>query len=231
MFKTKLRKKYVVADSTLAVELDKPDNYIFQPGQYGSLLLEDVKEPTRDVRHTFSFASSPDKDTIRFVTRIRDSEYKKKLSDMNEESEVFLGLPGGFVIGEGYDGDKILFIVGGIGITPVLSYLESISSNDVAISLLWSNKSNSTTPFYDEFTNGRYADERIDVTFVTTETQEGDIGGKRIDQEIINSFLEGHSKEWIYVFGSENFVDDISSFLADSNISWESVKSESFPGY
>jgi NAD(P)H-flavin reductase/Na+-translocating ferredoxin:NAD+ oxidoreductase RnfD subunit len=104
----------------------------FRPGQYVELSLPHRSQDGRGARRVFSVASAPDSDTLRIVTRLADpgdkhSTFKRALLALK---------PGDAVAGSAIGGDFVvsnpsapaLWITGGIGITPFMSFADAAAS-------------------------------------------------------------------------------------------------------
>lgn len=90
----------------------------FNPGQFVFARFEELGHES----HPFSIASGSGEDTLRLVVKIL-GDYTWQLGSVKEGGEVILWGPYG-KFGEGAVGDKdLIWIAGGIGITPFLSLL------------------------------------------------------------------------------------------------------------
>lgn len=236
MFPVKLLKKVECAESTYEFIFSKPDDYMYRSGQHAGLILKDPIREDSELRHTFSFTSSPVDDEISFLTRIRDSEYKKHISSLNEGNEATLALPGGFEIAEGLTKDEnFVYLCAGVGITPFLSFLRNIElrrSKGNAV-LMWSNRNPNTTPHFDKFVNGEFAkNDNLDLHLFMTEAEPNEnYTNGRIDQVAIKNVVEQHSPAQFYVIGMPSFVDAMTSQLISIGIPFEKIITENFSGY
>ena len=100
-----------------------PEKHIdFLPGQF----LQVIFDPgNKDLNKYLSFSSSPTKEYIEFTKRLSSSAFSEKLRSLKINVQVLLKAPlGSCVFKEEYR--KIAFLIGGIGITPVISILEYI---------------------------------------------------------------------------------------------------------
>ena len=81
-----------------------------------------------------SFSSSPTNDYIEVTKRLSDSVFSQKLKALKPSDEVLLkGPSGNCVLKEEYK--KIGFLIGGIGITPVISMIEYIVDKKLVINI------------------------------------------------------------------------------------------------
>jgi ferredoxin-NADP reductase len=70
-----------VAEDTMAFQFEKPNDFVFNAGQYIDLaLLGSQSEPQNEPTHTFSIASSPSEQKLVVTTRMRNTVFKRALS-------------------------------------------------------------------------------------------------------------------------------------------------------
>ena len=110
---------------------DAQNHLNYKAGQYSVVDLgakEDPEGPTR----SFTIASSPsEEDFILISTRIRDTPFKKKLASMDIGSPVKITAPmGEFVLPPDYS-NSLVFLSGGIGVTPFRSMLKYATDNQL----------------------------------------------------------------------------------------------------
>lgn len=127
--------KEEIAEKTYKFTFTKPVGYIYEPGQFAKFSLKSSliqgNGLSQDHNHYFSLFSSPNEKDISIITRIRGSFYKEELLRMTKQSELILSKAmGKFVFGY----KDMLFIVGGIGISPVISILDYYYKKDILLS-------------------------------------------------------------------------------------------------
>lgn len=101
----------------------------FEAGQYMEIMLSHSKADLRGVRRTFSITSGEASSDVRFGIKFYDpsSSFKKRLREMPTGSFVVATtIAGDFVLPKNED-VPLLFVAGGIGITPFISQLRSMS--------------------------------------------------------------------------------------------------------
>jgi len=97
--------------------------FAFTPGQYMDVILPHAHADGRGNRRTFSISSSPTETTIQLTTRFYDpsSSFKQALRQLEIGRSLTAGqLSGNFVLPPDA-GQKLIWIAGGIGITPFRS--------------------------------------------------------------------------------------------------------------
>ena len=108
----------------------------YRPGQFAYL---NFKSPRiKRGEHPFSFSSSPAESEFA-VTVKKAGDYTARLSSLRKGDRVFVDGPYGLFT-PSFDDDQMLFIAGGIGITPFLSALRDWEIRGLSFSavLLWS---------------------------------------------------------------------------------------------
>ena len=120
--RARLLHKEDAADSTMNFLFEKPESMTYTAGQYLHWTLVDPPEPDDEgIMRAFTLASAPFENTIMASTRIRDTAYKRDLAVMEVGDEVELDEPqGDLTLHEDLDRTAV-FVIGGIGITPVRS--------------------------------------------------------------------------------------------------------------
>jgi ferredoxin-NADP reductase len=124
--KIAFRRKAQVADGTWAFYFDKPGDFVFEAGQYVALVVPRLVEPDkRGPVRSLSMCSAPYEDELNFTVRDTGSPYKKTLLALEPGEEAQATKPiGHFTLSHAADHQPIVFIIGGIGITPARSILK-----------------------------------------------------------------------------------------------------------
>ncbi len=90
--------------------------------------LDDIKFNARGNRRTFTIASSPSQKEVHIGVRFYEasSVFKSKLLGLEKGDEIFGGRVGGDFLLPKDVNKKLVFVAGGIGITPFISMLSSL---------------------------------------------------------------------------------------------------------
>ena len=119
---TRLLRREVVAERTMAFWFARPEGFDYEAGQYANWSLLDPAEfdgfgPTR----TFTIASAPHEPDLMIASRMRDTAFKRLLSTGPLTCRVGVDGPTGDLTLHQDPSRPAVFIAGGIGITPFLS--------------------------------------------------------------------------------------------------------------
>ncbi|MGL9915191.1 hypothetical protein IGI95_002674 [Enterococcus sp. DIV0784] len=147
--KVKLISKKEIAKDTVLLTFEKPKDFIFTSGQYVELQIENEKYHDKDLMHrALSIVSHPNENTLSFAMRLSSSIYKTKIKEMKKNDIVTIfGPMGNFEI-KNFD-SNIMFIISGIGITPVISMLKELVEKNFQnkVVLIYTNKSEKQVAF------------------------------------------------------------------------------------
>src|SRR5687767_225860 len=143
--RAQLKEKQEIAKGTLLATFDLLGQDVeFKPGQYFFVTLPDVgHQDERGLRRHITVVTSPNEaGVVGFATRMRDSAFKRSLSELPVGAEVELEPPkGSFALPEGTS-RPLVFVAGGIGITVFRSMLRYIREEGLShrITLVYSNR-------------------------------------------------------------------------------------------
>lgn len=120
----------------------------FLPGQYIELSLPHAMADIRGTRRTFSITSQPGEEELRLGIRFRKSgsTFKQALRELPLKSVIqTTGINGDFTL-PSRSNSKLLFIASGIGITPFISHIQSLSDPS-RVTLLYFNRKPGDIPY------------------------------------------------------------------------------------
>ena len=234
--KAVIKDKKEIARGTLWVRFEFSERISFKPGQIffitlPLLLFEDLRGATRH----FSIVSSPtDRKAIEMTTRLRGSGFKETLSKLDLWTEVEINdIEGNFVLPENPD-KPLVFIAGGIGITPFVSMLRFIKDKklfDYQTNLIYSNREREVAPFLDELQT--MSNENLNFKLILTMTKDSKWNGekRRINEKFLKDYLNDFNKYLYMIAGPPGFVSGMINVLREAGVDKENVKAERFSGY
>ncbi|MGH9821804.1 MAG: FAD-dependent oxidoreductase [Blastocatellia bacterium] len=142
-----------IARETIALHFERPESFEFKPGQYVSLRLIDPPE-TDDEGNSryFSITTAPHEPNLTFATRVRNTAMKRVLNSTPLGTEVKITGPFGAFTLDADATRPVVFIAGGIGITPFRSMVVHAAHERLPhrIWLFYSNRTPEDAAFLQE---------------------------------------------------------------------------------
>jgi ferredoxin-NADP reductase len=235
---TRLLRRREIADDTMAFWFERPPQFRFQAGQAVSLTLRNPPETdAKGNRRTFSIASSPLEKDIMVVSRMRDSAFKRTLRTMPLGAAVQLRGPiGNFTLTRG-DRRPVVFLAGGIGITPFVSMLreQSVQGMGRRIYLFYSNRTPGSSAFLDELTELAVADLqfRLLATVTDVDVPAALWNGHRgfISKDMLVGTVEDLLEPDYYVAGPPPMTAAMVALLTDASVPQGQIHTDEFFGY
>lgn len=231
----KIIDKKMVAKGTLQVIFEISEHFSFIAGQYCFVTLPHLLyADDRGGKRHFSIVNSPnEKGIITITTRLRDSGFKKTLNELPIGSEVNLGpIAGVFTLPDDTK-RPLVFIAGGIGITPYMSMLRYVSEEKLPynITLIYSNRDQSSTAYLDEIKNFQFS--ILNSQFILTMTEDPNWSGekRRIDAAFIKDYIKNLNEPLYFVVGPPVMVDAVQRTLLEAGVDISNIKIENFTGY
>lgn len=230
----KLIKKEDVANGTMAFHFEKPTDFEFKAGQFGDITLIDPPETDEEGNiRGFSLAHAPFEGDIMVATRMRDTAFKRVLKDLPIGTEVKLDAPYGDFKLHQTATTPAVFLIGGIGITPVRSIIAQATHDktDHKITLLYSNKTSADAAFTADLEG--FAKENPNFTFVPvyTAAKEGDHETGYIDAAMVKKYVPDMTKPIFYLAGPAGMVAAMRKILVEAGANEDNIKTEEFSGY
>lgn len=222
--KEKLKLTHDIYDFTFV-----PDKLAtFTPGQYMEFTLEHANPDDRGNRRYLSLASSPLEKEIRIGVKfgLPPSSFKKGLMSLSIGQKIVAGqLIGDFVLPLD-PSKKLVFMAGGIGITPfrsMIKYLVDINQKR-DITVIYSAKTISDFVYTDVY---KEAEDKLEIKtiYVDTETQ-GHFDTTRLVKEIPD-----YKERTFYISGSHGVVSAFENVLKELHVHRNQIVTDYFPGF
>ena len=203
----------------IVAEFAVPREFTFKPGEYVQIILPG------ELKHYFSVASSPSQQGIvRIATRSSQSEFKNKLRSMPLGTAIEIKGPWGDMLLPPDTSRPLVFIAGGIGITPFLSMLSYVTEENLPYEITLHYFNSSEALFGPELEGLVKANSRISISYISFTPSTSPFippqawGGK---------FM----RALFYLAGPPGFVNAALSALADLQIPTSQILHESYTGY
>ena len=215
-----------------SIKLGLNERIEYKSGQYMMMEL-DVNDTEKGNTRPLSIASSPTEDFLLFSTKISQSLFKQKFNSLNVGDKVKIKGPMGiFVLNENYE--NIIFLGGGIGITPFRNMVKYATDKKLAIkmTLLYSNKTPADICYKDEWPIFENENKNLKIVHTITENSTNWIGRTgRISEAMIKEFCNDLNNTLFYICGPPGMVEGFSNLLKTMNVPQQNVKIEKFVGY
>lgn len=145
-------KKEQVSKDAYTFYFKKTPDFFYVPGQYIRMIFDHLRPDDRGTTRLFTISSSPLALYLTITTRIIQSSFKHALLTLKEKQPMqFFGPMGRFVYSE-EERRPLIFLAGGIGITPFHSIMTYVAEKNIthAMTLFVSFTTAEDVVFYDE---------------------------------------------------------------------------------
>jgi ferredoxin-NADP reductase len=235
--KATIKEKREVAKGTLLVLFDLDGAELdYQPGQYFFVeLLDPPYDDDKGGRRHFTAVTSPSEPgVVGFCTRLRESAFKRSVAELAVGAEADIEPPkGSFVLPDPSEG-PLVFVAGGIGITPFRSMLRYIADEELPhrVTLVYSNRDRDSAAFLDELEEIERGS--TDLRLVATMTDDESWPGerRRIDAAFFRDQLgDGLDGASYMVAGPPGFSKAVTGELEEAGVDPDNISTDSFSGY
>jgi ferredoxin-NADP reductase len=220
VFKSRLLGRKIIALATLEIELEKPEGFNFKAGQYANVSFAGVDTMEKQLyTRTLTISSAPYEKTITFILRASESAYKKRMFAATIGTEFELEGPFGDFTMDLSKGDKVMFIAGGMGISPFTSMIkESLATGDAhAMQLLYLCRRPEEAPFLKMFEALDELNDNFKFTPIMTQSEKSTAtaGGKHAHMtgELVERNLPEKSPDDFYIAGPKGMVSAVVEVL------------------
>lgn len=198
----------------------RPAQFAFTAGQYVELTLPHKHTDSRGNRRTFSLASPPHEPAIRITLKSYNpgSSFKKALLQLKPNDRIRAAhVAGNFMLPHNPQ-HPLLFIAGGIGITPFHSMIGALQDKR-DITLLYFANSEQEFIYEDDF-------QQAEARGVHTHYLLG-----RLTAENLQELAPDFSERTIYLSGPDPMVRSYVRLLTDLGVSRRHIRTDYFTGY
>lgn len=223
----KLKDKKQLTSNVIAFVFEPWKKLNFRAGQFLEWTFSHPNPDSRGIRRYFTIASSPTEDFIMLASKFyeKPSTFKTNLKKMRRGGEIIVSnLDGEFTLPEDLS-KKLVFIAGGIGITPFRSMVKFLidTSEQMDIVLLFSNKTSEDIVFKDIFDSAK--DLGVRTVYINTDKM------GLIDEAMIKKEVSDWKERIFYISGPESLVLAFEKILSKMGVLKRQVKTDYFPGY
>lgn len=206
----------------------KPTGFNYIAGQFIELYLPH-KADSRGQKRWFTLSSAPTSNLISITTKIipKSSSFKKILASLNPGDEITMSdTMGDFVLPRKKD-TPLVFIAGGIGITPFHSILTELTNKGEKrnISLIYAAKNQQDLVFIEELSKNS----KLLPLLSNPPKNWSGLSGTLTAERILH-IAEINDSTKVYLSGPEKMVESITKDLKE-HLNPEQIITDYFPGY
>ncbi len=232
--KTKFLTRIDRTPDIVSFRFQPEEKFDFLAGQFTQIMFDPGNPANRDLNKYLSFSSVPGYEYFEVTKRLSTSLFSQHLRNLKPGEIVLIKKPmGNCVIQPDYR--KIAFLVGGIGITPVVSLVGSFVSQGLSLDtfVFYSNRTDDSIAFRDEFDLWQENNKLLNVIYTVTDCTPKDdscVSGAistRLIGEKCTDFLE----RVIFIFGPPRMVEAMRNLSLEFGCRRENIKTEGFVGY
>lgn len=231
----KLIRKETIANGTMAFHFTKPSGFEFRAGQFADYTLIDPPETDEEGNtRAFSFVQAPHEPNLVAATRLRDTAFKRVLKNLPIGSEIKLDGPHGDFTLHKAETTPAVFVIGGIGVTPVRSMIAQASHDKTAhkIILLHASRTPGDLPLKDDFEQLARANPNFTYVMSVDSAPDGWQGEHgHVDAMMVKKYVADLHAPIYYLSGPEGMVKAIRALLVGLEVNEDNIRTEEFSGY
>lgn len=219
----KLINKEFLVDNIWTFRFEAEESLDWIGGQFIRVELNLEHPDEEGTKRWFTISSAPYEKVIEITTRVTNSTFKQALALLETGGVMQLvDKPDGDFIWE--DSDKsMVFIAGGIGITPFHSILKQRVNDHLplGVALIYGGRNN-VLPFRSQIDKWSEQDPKLKVSYSI---------GKPMNVESLSEFVSNINSKVVYISGPEPMVESLGKQLKDAGLSENQLKQDFFPHY
>jgi ferredoxin-NADP reductase len=237
-YTVKLKERKEVADNTMAFLVDKPAGFDFAAGQSADVTLINPSESDAEGNtRAFSLASAPLEHDLMFVTRLRDTAFKRVFKSMPLGSAIKIEGPFGSMALHKKTARPGVILAGGIGITPFRSMLVQAIQTNIGhhLVLFYSNRRPEDAAFLAELRElaRRHPNFTLVATMTGMEKSKVSWNGETgyVNKEMLAKYVKDLTEPVYYAAGPPALVAGMRKLLIEAGVDQDEIRSEDFSGY
>ncbi len=233
-----LQEKRPIANRTFEFVFTPKKPLRFTPGQYLEWTLGHGSQDNRGMRRYFTIASSPTENQVRIGVKFyqKHSSYKKALQDLAPGQHIVAGqLAGDFTLPADKT-KKLVFLAGGIGITPFRSMVKYLLDKNEKrdIIIFYANTTFSDIAYREVFAA---AQEKLGIPTVHVLLDAAGLPADfpcrsgMIDKKMILKNVPDYQERMFYISGPKAMIDSFKASLKEMGVHQSHIKTDFFPGF
>jgi phytoene dehydrogenase-like protein/ferredoxin-NADP reductase len=218
----RLLQKQLIAENTVELTFEKPEGFEHTAGQYAVLRLNKPKYNELDLPfRSLSIVSHADESALRFAMRISKSSFKQSCAHMEpgDEATIF-GPCGEFVLTP--DLQNLVFVVCGIGITPVMPILKELEKQRFKgrVFVFYSSRTQPTRAYHSVLSGFKIENYVYRPVITASE--------KRIDMDLLKMQVKDLKTCHYYLVGTSSFLTSMHTLLSHEQVEHNRIKMDDF---
>ena len=235
----KFKEKIRVAANAYDFIFASDRKFTFRPGQYMEWTLAHRHPDSRGNRRYFTIASAPTEEDVRIGVKFypEPSSFKNRLASMNPGATIVVSQRAGDFVMPNNNQQKLVFIAGGIGVTPFRSMIQNLLDKNEKrpITLLYSCKTVADIA-YKEIFDKAVGELGIKTVYVIAEPDQAsnnhlEMRHGLIDKTMIIEEIPDFKERMFYISGPHAMVAAFKKTLKGVGIKRSRIKIDFFPGY
>lgn len=202
----------------------------WQAGQFAFVTFESPHLPREE--HHFTISSAPSQQILRFTIK-ESGDFTSQLGKLQVGDRARIDGPyGSFTLDLAKNSRKLLFIAGGIGITPIMSILEEIAANlnkttlDDPV-LIYANKTHRDIVFKERLEKLSSALGLKIIHVLSQEKRKGYLHGY-VTKEIIQQQVSDVTQRKVFLVGPPPMMESVKKSLLDLKVAPKNIHQEKF---
>jgi glycine betaine catabolism B len=216
---------------TSSYRFARPEDFSYKPGQY---VMVTIKLGDSELVHPFSLSSSPTElDFIEFTKKLTSSEYSATLKVMKPFDWARIDGPYGKFTCE-CEYEKIIFLAGGIGITPFFSIIKYCADKNLGtnIILFYGARNQNEIAFKKELDEMQSRNSNLKIIYVLNEPLTGWRGKSGfVSVDLVKQEVPDFRERIFYACGPPGMVSAMQKMVAALGLPETQLRLESFAGH
>ncbi len=225
-------------DKASAIRLELPDalksEFAFKPGQY---LTVRASLGGEDVRRSYSICCTPGDGLEIGVKHLEGGVFSSFAQGLKTGDRIEVMPPKGRFVAETGGRHDYLLVAAGSGITPVLSIVKTVLSDepDSSVTLVYANRNFDSVMFRDDLDalKDTYLTRFSLLHVISEEGQDADILSGRIDANKLNDMqrrglIDPARYDAVYLCGPAPMIKTLRSTLTDMGVAFNKIRFEIF---
>ncbi len=220
------------ANGIVSLYFEPLERYQHLAGQFVEINLRHDSPDSRGIRRWFTLSSAPEDELLCITTRFagkNSSSFKRAFTTLKPGAELSFSPPEGDFCLPDDSATKLIFVAGGIGITPVHSMVKHLlnTKEQRDVRLIYGVNTLDDALFMSVFDTYQ-----ADVELIVTNPPKNWEGASgHVTAEHIISAAHNTDNFLIYLSGPEPMVEKLEAELKSAGIASKRIKTDFFPGY